>query len=567
MNVVRRIAALAVLGLILLGCTGGDGDAEPAPTPSAATPVATPTATATPAPTSTPTATPAPSPTSTATPTPTAAQFRIIEGVLRGPNGSRLIGLGVWLWGGSLQSSKFTTTAWDGTFALIHREGTFTLIVYVPSTEAYIGWYSENSPGGFTTTLNRATAFRLNGDSFTEIEMRLPAAPEDLSPAMSSDTAAEVPAPDVVPAVAATATPRPTATRNAIPTVPEVMFVGEVPPDRQAAYRAAMENVVAYYADRYGVEAENYRVYIGADIEVVRSVYRELGGRYPETLIGEGGRVSRITGDIDAMFIYSERINSGPVADRILAHEYFHILQGYLSGETYSTPWLVEGTAIYASFLYDGTYDNEQYYEGFRERLGIQVAGYDGPLSNLEDTGEWQDQKIVGYAMAALGTEWLVKRAGDGSHVDYWRILPDSATWQDAFAAAFGITVDDFYRAFEDYLSELVSDLRQVRGVVRGAQGEPLGRVGVWLWAGSTENSEFIGTFPDGTFSIVALDGTFTIKVYVLEAGAWRHIGWYGKGGFTTDRDQATVIELDGADVTGIEIRLPADPADLPTIE
>ncbi len=90
---------------------------------------------------------------------------------------------------------------------------------------------------------------------------------------------------------------------------------------------------------------------------------------------------------------------------------------------------------------------------------------------------------------------------------------------------------------------------------------------GVCAWE-TSENNRFTATFADGRFDIVVSDGAFTIGIYVLEARAWRHIGWHGgETGFTTDREQARVIEVDGADVTGLEIRLPANPADLPTIQ
>ena len=34
---------------------------------------------------------------------------------------------------------------------------------------------------------------------------------------------------------------------------------------------------------------------------------------------------------------------------------------------------------------------------------------------------------------------------------EFFRLLPASATWEEAFEAAFGIAVDDFYEAFEEY--------------------------------------------------------------------------------------------------------------------
>ena len=62
-------------------------------------------------------------------------------------------------------------------------------------------------------------------------------------------------------------------------------------------------------------------------------------------------------------------------------------------------------------------------------------------------------------------------------------------------------------------------------------------------------------------------EGAFTLRVYIWKDEVWHQIGWYGgETGFTTDRDQATVIEVDGEDVAGIEVRLPVDFASLPTI-
>ena len=60
-------------------------------------------------------------------------------------------------------------------------------------------------------------------------------------------------------------------------------------------------------------------------------------------------------------------------------------------------------------------------------------------------------------------------------------------------------------------------------------------------------------------------DGTFTLEVSAWEGeDAWRRIGWYGgEGGFTIEEAQAASIEVSGADVGGIEIRLPAAPADV----
>ena len=317
-----------------------------------------------------------------------------------------------------------------------------------------------------------------------------------------------------------------------------------------------------FYATRYGVEPSNLTVYVPADIESGSALHRELTGREwsPQApfkaftgTFAEHGRV---------LFLGSSG-SEGPVA-----HEYFHVLQHELLqlgplGSDPSPWWLIEGSAVYAHGL-NHEAQGLRTHQDIRDTIEQYSATVSEPLRSLESR-EALLASPQGYALGELATWWLVQRAGDSSWIDYWRLLAESATWQEAFASAFNITVDDFYKAFEEYRSALPI-VSSIQGSMLGPDSGPLGGVGVWAWE-TSENNRFTATYPDGTFDIVVSDGAFTIGIYVLEAGAWRHIGWYGEGGFTTDREQATVIEVDGEDVTGLEIRLPADPEDLPTIE
>ena len=592
---------------------------------------------------------------------------------MRWPDGSGLHGVRVWLWGGSPESSKFTTTSSNGRFSLTHGEGAFTLIVYIPDTEAYVGWYSEDSPGGFTTQRERATVFRLDGTFATQIEIRLPVHPLQLAPAMSSDTAAAVPIPDASPTPTATPrprpTPRPTPTPAPIPLYPEIVFVGDVPASRQAAYRAEMQDVVAYFAERYGVGTPEFAVYMGADLGAVRAVYREIGGANPEAL-RSGGRVISIRGT-PVVFFSGGFLTEGPVNNLLVAHEYFHLVQRELSEHrVISNPlWMVEGSAVYESMVY--VYGRDERYNDYRTSATIASANYGGHTREIGSDPH-------AYPIGFLASEWLTDRAGVSSHISYWTALAESPSWHQALLSAFGMTADGFYRAFDQHREDLLAELPvgrvagtvtgpndeavqgvtvwvgrentyriwfteslrdgtfdlyvldetytirlyardglswrhvgwyggddsftadvgqatvievddgdvidiqirlpanpadlpearipRVRGTVLGPDGEPAGGIGLWVWGGSADNSKFGGNSSDGTFDLDHQNGTFTLRVYSLEDGVWRHVGWYGEGGFTTNHEQATVIEVDGTDVTGIEIRLPANPADLPTV-
>ena len=103
-----------------------------------------------------------------------------------------------------------------------------------------------------------------------------------------------------------------------------------------------------------------------------------------------------------------------------------------------------------------------------------------------------------------------------------------------------------------------------ISGTVIGPNGRPLEGIGIWAWQGRRDNSGFGRTKEDGSFAIPVPDGSFTLNVYA--GGGCSFIGWYGPRGFTTVKEDATRIEVDGESVVDIVIRLPAHPDVLPRI-
>lgn len=108
---------------------------------------------------------------------------------------------------------------------------------------------------------------------------------------------------------------------------------------------------------------------------------------------------------------------------------------------------------------------------------------------------------------------------------------------------------------------------RFIRGVMVGPEGGYLQGIGLWAWQVTTKNhSGGRGeTDQDGAFAIQVPDGSFTLDVYAGPGCSF--VGWYDGAGITTRRDQAVLVSVGGADVGGIEIRLPSEPENLPRIE
>ena len=112
---------------------------------------------------------------------------------------------------------------------------------------------------------------------------------------------------------------------------------------------------------------------------------------------------------------------------------------------------------------------------------------------------------------------------------------------------------------------DLCSRQSMVSGAVLGPDGETV--AGIWIELTAEALWQWGVTGQDGTFKIRLLDGwsgSYLLSIYADEVvPGCGLVGFYGPGGFTTLREEATRVEVGDADVTGIEIRLPASPDDL----
>ena len=115
-------------------------------------------------------------------------------------------------------------------------------------------------------------------------------------------------------------------------------------------------------------------------------------------------------------------------------------------------------------------------------------------------------------------------------------------------------------------VQEPSDEIVTIQGKVIGPNNQPLEGILLWAWAGRTDNSGNARTREDGSFAIAVPDGSFTLDLYAADEGC-TFVGWYGPGGFTSVREDATRIEVDGESVVDIVVRLPDHPDGLPRIE
>ena len=103
-----------------------------------------------------------------------------------------------------------------------------------------------------------------------------------------------------------------------------------------------------------------------------------------------------------------------------------------------------------------------------------------------------------------------------------------------------------------------------ISGSVVGPQGQTFGPVWIGASPQGAGDLTWAGTCHDGTFAMSVPDGSYVLDVYAASDGGC--VGWYdGEGGVTDAFSEAVRIDVTGQDTSGIAIRLPAPPQDLPS--
>jgi len=376
----------------------------------------------------------------------------------------------------------------------------------------------------------------------------------EASPPSPTPTRKASPVPAASPA-APSATPSAPEISDDLPTI---HFWGDVPESQQVAIRARTAGVVEFFEYRYGVRVPNLEIHVGADDAALDEATRSAAAA--RTWVGfeqyrDGLLFIRMDASADA-----------------IGHLYFYAIQDYLSqGRDRGPGWLNEGAAAYAGHLY-------QHARG--ERSLDEAMDYNrwassymsAPLEEFDDerpSVPWTD---MSGSLAALAVGWLIEQAGEESLVDYYRQLPASESWTEAFEHAFGLPFSEMYSAFAAYRAETVAVRRDVSGVVLGPDGQPVEDWRVDIEA-FPEGSQHISSLREdatsegfsGDFTSRLPDGTYVLSLVTrCPGGSWVDLGWYGgENGLTSSDEDATRVVVDGEDIEGLVIRLPALPDEM----
>ena len=237
---------------------------------------------------------------------------------------------------------------------------------------------------------------------------------------------------------------------------PVLVFVGEVPADTKAALRAELDEVQRHFRQRLGVGTADHTLYIGADRDALVGTHRrvfgtDLSDRFCERSSHPGFAVVNLGCSaaapyrLDAHHVVEIRERLAPAAS----------LPDMPAGFGQRGPrWLESGAQWYVQHAYRVARGLEEL-DTSRSRETYRAAHATRSLSSTSTWAGFNENSSESRALGFLALELLAERAGEAALFEYYRRLPDSESWEAAFETAFGLTVDEFHKAFEAYRAEV----------------------------------------------------------------------------------------------------------------
>ena len=144
-----------------------------------------------------------------------------------------------------------------------------------------------------------------------------------------------------------------------------------------------------------------------------------------------------------------------PVFSHELVHSYQRQLGDTAGGRDLGPTWMTEGIAEYLGY---GALSVPWIipYNQYRKRGNAPWSFVDRGSRVPFKPKELETYKVFreanplgGYSFCLLAAELLAAHSGESSLLSFYRRLELGRTWQEAFEAAFGMPVEEFYELFE----------------------------------------------------------------------------------------------------------------------
>ena len=233
--------------------------------------------------------------------------------------------------------------------------------------------------------------------------------------------------------------------------IQSIDFWGAVSESEQQRLRDHASAVAAFWHERMDVSPAP-QGYVAGD--------RESGRAMQDAVWGPGGIVYCGQAGMNELLLIMTCDGRDSIDRGLFTHEYFHVLQGEKYRSRYNANgfvreknagpgWLTEGSAEWARFTYIDSIRAGAYAEVRAGRVGAAER----TTETLWDA-RFYLQSGMHNLLGLLATERLADRSGDASILEYFSQRAFHATSGEAFEAAFGLTLDEFYDEFAAWRAE-----------------------------------------------------------------------------------------------------------------
>jgi len=241
-------------------------------------------------------------------------------------------------------------------------------------------------------------------------------------------------------------------------------------------------------------------------------------------------------------------VTKNSVRRPVIAHEYVHALQEYLSEGSSSPAWMVEGMAVYFGDKFETLHE---------ERI---LSLLHGARHSQESLRSMEIRRGgINYATSSLAVHRLASLAGEETLFNFYSSLSSSLSWQESFEETFAMTAYEFYDAFSSYRSVHAPSLPQIHGSILDPSGNPVPGFLISASRLGAHSSLSAETSADGRFAIGISSGMYVLEVYRPDCGRAGFLS--DDGSLARSEETARIIEVGTRGVTGIVVNLPTDPA------
>ena len=234
---------------------------------------------------------------------------------------------------------------------------------------------------------------------------------------------------------------------------PTWTFPDDMSQDLKDKYRAAFARIHQISQQTFGVSANLDNL----TIEIVGGGYL----RGPESRVcGEGGRengrgIIRVSHQSSGNCRDS---GQSPIANKVMAHEYFHVVQSQFPSRARPPLWMTEGSAehfryIYQHHVYGTPIDRRDCPSRIRaaglcEFLHRTIVKQVQDAPPLRTHGDGANRRTT-YFVGAIAIQYLLEKTGPRKYIDFLR----RGSRDDHFKDVFGVSYDTFYSSFEAHVA------------------------------------------------------------------------------------------------------------------